>query len=308
MSRVYISVVVPTYNEEGNVGELFAALSKELRTTNFEVIFVDDGSTDKSLDIIRVLAEKHDHVKYVTFSRNFGHQAALRAGLRYAQGDAVISMDADLQHPPELIPELLQKWHDGYEVVYTVRKDTAETGAFKRITSSWFYKVMNFMSGLQLEEGAADFRLLDRRVVDVINKQPEADLFLRGYISWIGFRQIGVAYTPAKRFSGASKYTLKKMIAFASKGVTQFSIKPLRLAFALAVAAFILSVLYVAYALVATLAGHVVPGWLSIVVLVVFMQGIQFLLVGLVGEYVGRTFIQTKHRPEFIVRDTNVKQ
>jgi dolichol-phosphate mannosyltransferase len=307
MSDKIISIVVPTFNEEGNVEALYKAVDSNLKTYEYEIIFVNDGSGDNSLNNVKTLASKHSQVKYIDFSRNFGHQAALRAGLKYASGDAVISMDADLQHPPELLPDLIKKWQEGYEVVYTLRKDTKETSFTKRFTSTWFYRVMNFMSGLHMEEGAADFRLLDRKVVDVINEQPEADLFLRGYINWIGFKQVGIPYTPAKRFSGTSKYTLKKMVSFASKGVTQFSIKPLRLAFSLALIAFLLSAIYVIYAIIANIVGHAVPGWLSLVILVVFLQGIQFLLIGLVGEYVGRTFIQTKHRPEYIVRETSVE-
>ncbi len=300
-----ISIVVPTYNEEGNVEKLLAEVSASLKSEKFEIIYVNDGSSDMSLQKIIELSSNDKRVKYVSFSRNFGHQAALRAGLRYAQGEVVVSMDADLQHPPELIPRLLQEWRKGYQIVYTIRKDDQGVSYGKSITSRWFYKVMNFMSGLSIEEGSADFRLLDRKVVKVINNQQEADIFLRGYINWMGFRQLGVPYIPAKRFSGQSKYTLRKMINFASHGVTQFSTKPLRLAHLAAAAAFTMSLLYIIYAVGVSLSGHAISGWLSLVVLIVFLQGIQFLLIGLVGEYVGRTFMQTKHRPEYIVNETN---
>jgi dolichol-phosphate mannosyltransferase len=189
-------------------------------------------------------------------------------------------------------------------VVYTVRKDTSEVNFFKRTSSSWFYKVINRLANLHIQEGAADFRLLDRKVVEVINNEQESNLFLRGYIDWIGFKRIGIEYVPAKRFSGSSKYSMRKMLQFGMTGITQFSIKPLHLAFLLASIAFSLSTMYVLYAFWAALIAHVaVSGWLSIVVLVVFMQGIQFLLIGLVGEYVGRTFMQTKNRPEFIISE-----
>lgn len=302
-----ISVIVPTYNESGNVDRLASEVSAVL-DDNFEIIFVDDGSTDDSLTHIKSLSERGERIKYVSFSRNFGHQAALRAGLAYARGDAVVSMDADLQHPPKLLPELIQKWHKGYEVVYTIRKDTSETSIAKRLTSRWFYKIMNFLSGLHMEEGAADFRLLDRKVVDVINSQKEADIFLRGYISWIGFKQIGIPYVPAKRFSGTSKYTFKKMMSFASHGVTQFSIKPLRLAHILATAAFLSSFAYIVYAIVVSIVGTAIPGWLSLVVLFVFLQGVQFMLLGMIGEYLGRTFMQTKFRPEYLVSEANCEK
>jgi len=300
-----ISIVVPTYNEEGNVELLFEKINKSIGKENFEVIYVNDGSRDKSLERVKALSKAHPQVRYVSFSRNFGHQAALRAGLRAAKGRAVISMDADLQHPPSLLPTLIAKWREGFQVVYTIRKDTEETGFLKRTSSSMFYKLLNFLSGLHMSEGAADFRLLDRKIVNLVNDQHESDIFLRGYISWLGFNQIGIDYTPAKRFSGKSKYSLKKLLALASTGVTQFSIKPLRLAHIMAVAAFVVSLVYVVYALVVSVAGHVVPGWLSLIVLFVFMQGVQFLLLGLIGEYLGRTFMQTKNRPEFIVADTS---
>lgn len=305
MKANLISIVVPCCNEEDNVSRLLSEVNETLKNENFEVIFVNDGSSDGTLESLKSLAAVDKRVKYLSFSRNFGHQAALRAGLKHAKGDAVISMDADLQHPPKLLPKLIEKWHDGYEVVYTIRKDTAETSIGKRVTSAWFYKVINFLSGLKIEEGAADFRLLDRKVVDVINEQTESDIFLRGYISWIGFKQVGIPYEPAKRFSGKSKYNLKKMVSFAGTGVTQFSIKPLRLAHILAAGAFAMSLIYVVYAAISAVSGNTIPGWLSLVILFVFMQGVQFLLLGLIGEYLGRTFMQTKNRPEYIVSETN---
>lgn len=303
MSKGPFSIVVPAHNEQDNLYPLLSELAKFLPPKSYEVIFVDDGSTDKTLQYLKEISQKTPHVKYLSFSRNFGHQAALRAGLAFAKGEAVISMDADLQHPPSLLPMLIEKWQEGYQVVYTVRKATNKEGVFKRRTSSMFYKLLNFLSDLKLEEGAADFRLLDRKIVDLINNQSETDLFLRGYISWVGFRQLGVPYSPAQRFSGTSKYTLKKMLKLAGSGVTQFSTKPLHLAFSFAGVAIAISFLYVIYALFELMFGRVVPGWISLVTLIVFLQGIQFLLVGLIGEYLGRTFMQTKHRPEYIVNE-----
>lgn len=302
-----ISIVVPTYNEEGNVERLFNEVKKELKDIPFEVIFVNDGSRDNSLKVLKKMAIEQPQAHYIAFSRNFGHQSALRAGLAYARGEAVISMDADLQHPPQLLPKLIEKWHDGYEVVYTVRKDTRETGFFKRFTAKLFYLFMNFLSGLKIEEGAADFRLLDRKVVDVINAQNEPDLFLRGYIQWLGFDQIGIPYQPAKRFSGRSTYTFKKMISLAGKGVTGYSIKPLRLAFFLAGLMVAACIAIAIYAIWMAATGTTVPGWASMVFIFAFVQAFQFLLLGVIGEYLGRTFMQAKHRPEYIVGDTDLQ-
>lgn len=299
-----ISVIVPTFNESGNIVRLASEVSAILKE-DYEIIFVDDGSDDDSLAKVKKLVSGNESIKYVSFSRNFGHQAALRAGLTYAKGDAVISMDADLQHPPSVIPTLINKWREGFDIVYTIRTDAEGTGLVKRLTSRWFYKTINFIADLHIEEGAADFRLLDRKVVDVINAQRESDLFLRGYINWIGFNRIGVSYVSENRFSGRSKYTLKKMLSFASHGMTQFSIKPLRLAHVFAALAFLLSFLYILYATVMAVGGKTIPGWLSLVILFVFLQGIQFLLLGMIGEYLGRTFMQTKYRPEYIVAETN---
>ena len=299
-----VSIVVPSYNEQDNVGVLFDKIRQILDGWGFEVVYVDDGSSDDTIHRLRELAQRHKEVSFVSFSRNFGHQAALRAGLRAAKGDVVISMDADLQHPPEMLPQLLDKWQKGYDIVYTVRRDTSETSAFKRMTSRNFYKVMNFLSELHLEEGAADFRLLDRRVVDIINSQQESDLFLRGYVNWLGFRQIGIPYMPAKRFSGQSKYTFRKMFKLASQGMTQFSVKPLQLSIVVGLILAILGLFYGLYALVGHFAFHdTASGWTSLTVVVLVTSGVQLMLLGVVGEYVGKIFLQTKQRPDYVIRE-----
>lgn len=301
-----ISIIVPAYNEQDNIKPLIEAVSRELKKFSWDILFVDDGSSDGTLKVLKAQSAKNKRVSYVSFSRNFGHQAALRAGLKFAQGDAVVSMDADMQHPPELLTKLIAEWEHGSQVVYTIREDSDEQSFLKKITSKLFYKTINFLSDLNIQNGAADFRLLDRKIVTIINEEREADLFLRGYIDWLGFKQVGIPYKPAPRYSGTSKYSFKKMFSFATHGITQFSIKPLRLAFLLSSAAFFLSVVYVIYAAwIALVRNTAVPGWLSLVTLFVFMQGIQFLLLGLMGEYLGRTFMQTKHRPEFIISETS---
>jgi len=301
-SKMLISVVVPLFNEEGNLRALHRQVADALSEEQLEFIFVDDGSSDSSVDVIESLAAADPRVRLVSFSRNFGHQAALRAGMRAATGEAVISMDADLQHPPALLPMLVSRWREGYQVVYTVRDDAAgNVGLGKRVTSKAFYGLLNRLSDLDISPGAADFRLLDRLVVDELNGHNEADLFLRGYIQWIGFRQIAVPYVPDERYSGASKYSLRKMVRFALSGITQFSVRPLRLGYLLALGAFAFAAAYTVYAVAMAAAGDTIPGWLSIVALISVFQGVQFLLIGLIGEYLGRTFMQTKGRPEYVV-------
>lgn len=306
-SNRLISIVIPVYNEEAVINHLIGSILEFIDGYRYEILLIDDGSSDKSLEMLKKLSRKYKNVHFISFSRNFGHQAALKAGLLNAKGDAVIMMDADNQHPPKLLPKLISLWLEGYEVVNTVRDDS-KTRFSKRITSSLFYWTINRVGNLALESGSADFRLLDRKVVDVINSQKEAHLFLRAYVNWIGFRQTSLSYSPNKRFAGESKYTFRKMFSFAANGLTQFSIEPLRIAFSLACVAFLIAIVYSVYAIWVTLfTSEVVKGWASLVVLIVFLSGLQFLLIGLLGEYVGRTFMQTKNRPEFIVRETDIK-
>jgi glycosyltransferase involved in cell wall biosynthesis len=304
----FVSVVVPVFNESGNIRKLLEEVNRYLKGYNYEVIFVDDGSSDDTLSIARTLASRDTRVKYVALARNFGHQAALRAGLRFSRGDVVISMDGDMQHPPELLPALLAKWHEGYRVVYTLRKDTNQTSWFKRKTAHQFYKLINLLSDLELEEGAADFRLLDRTVVDIINQQVESDLFLRGYVSWLGFNQIGVPYVPAKRFSGKSKYTFRKMLRLATQGMVQFSVKPLQLSIVVGFVFALLGAIYGVFALASYfVARNLASGWTSLIVIVLVTSGVQLMLLGIVGEYVGKVFLQTKQRPDYFVSETNIR-
>jgi glycosyltransferase involved in cell wall biosynthesis len=305
-TKLLISVVVPIYNEQSNIEYLVKELTSTLRDYIFEIILVNDGSTDYTADIIKKIKQKNKHVHYISFSRNFGHQAALRAGIRYAKGQAVICMDADMQHPPKLLPKMIKLWEEGFEVVNSIRDDS-KSKFFKKHTSSFFYMILNKVSNLDLNKGAADFRLMDRKVIDVINNQEEPGLFLRAYINWIGFEQTSFKYKPEKRHSGESKYSFRKMISLAASGITQFSIKPLRIAFSLAFLAFFIAITYSIYAVwVTVFTSHAVRGWASIVILFVFLEGLQFLIIGLLGEYIGRTFMQTKGRPEYIIRETDI--
>lgn len=306
MNKFKVSIVIPSFNEEGNIPLMSKQLVNVLeKYDDYEIIFVNDASTDKTLDIAKEIHEKNHKIKYLSFSRNFGHQYALKAGIDYASGDCIISMDADLQHPVELIPELICKWQDGNNIVYTIRKESANQSWFKRKTSNLFYKVMRFMTGVNIPQGAADFRLIDSKVAEIIRNTPEKILFLRGFITWIGFKQAAIEYTPAKRFSGKSSYTLKKMIAFAVSGITSFGIMPLRLASFLGIIICGLGALYGFYALYMRLFAetYVISGWTSVLITILIIGGCQLLILGILGEYIGLIYIETKKRPNYIIEE-----
>lgn len=222
-------------------------------------------------------------------------------------GDCVISMDGDMQHPPSLIPKLLEKWEEGYDIVYTIRKDHLEMPMLKRRTSEMFYNVMNRLSDIELESGTADFRLMDKSAISVAKNFQEDDLFWRGLIKWMGFSQIGIEYEPAERTKGKSKYTFKKMVQFALRGITSFSVKPLGIAIYLGFLFAILSLLYVPYVLYSMYFGHTISGWASLIVTIVFFGGLQLMILGIIGMYLGKLFMQSKQRPHYIVKETNLK-
>jgi len=305
-----ISIVVPCYNEEGNIQVLYSKIKESLLNSKLEFIFVDDNSNDDTLQIIEGLSKKDNAVKFISFSRNFGHQNALRAGLQYATGDCVISMDADLQHPPELLASLIEKWTKGYDIVYTVRNDIENVSGFKKMTASLFYKLMNRFSEVEIKQGSADFRLIDRKIVNIlVNDISEYHLFYRGLISWIGYKQIGIEYVPHARFSGTTKYTFGKMLSFASNGITSFSIKPLKIAVLLGTFISFLSSLYAIYVLyIAIFTDKAIEGWTSVILSVLFIGGINMILLGIIGEYIGKLYIQSKKRPYFLIKKSNVKE
>jgi polyisoprenyl-phosphate glycosyltransferase len=307
-NKKLISIVIPCYNEEGNIEILYNQIKQILPSYEIEYLFVDDNSTDKSLEIIEKLASLDANIKYLSFSRNFGHQSALKAGLDYSKGDCVISMDADLQHPPGLLPVLIKKWEEGYDVVITVRKDVQNVTYFKKITAFLFYKLINYLSDVNIKEGSADFRLLDKRIVQVLNNDiGEYHLFYRGLISWIGYKQTSVEYIPNKRHSGKSKYSILKMLAFAINGVTSFSIKPLKIAILLGLILSLLSGVYGFYALwISIFTDETVQGWTSVILSILFIGGINMILLGIIGEYVGKIYIQIKNRPHFLINKTNI--
>lgn len=306
-ARDKVSVVVPVYNEQDNVRMLHQALTTQLQRldVDYELIFVDDGSRDESLRVLRALHAADDaHVKVISFSRNFGHQSALTAGLEYSMGDAVIAIDADMQHPPELIPEMVEKWRAGYQVVFTVRHDDETVGWFKRRSSQAFYALINMITDTPIVPGAADFRLVDRQVVDTLNAMQERARFLRGLVSWVGFRQIGIPYQVGRRHAGQSKYSFGKMLRLASNGITNFSALPLRLATYFGFFAAALGVPYALWVLYARLfISTAVPGWASLTTLVLFLGGVQLICLGIIGEYLGRLYDEVKRRPLYIPRE-----
>lgn len=300
-----ISVVIPTFNEVSNIGMLvLKALPILENYAEYEMIFIDDGSTDGSLAVLKRLHELNENIKYVSFSRNFGHQMALRAGIDYATGDCIITMDADLQHPPEMIPGFVEKWMEGYEIVYTVREESDDETYFKKISSSFFYQVIKFVTDIPIEKGAADFRLIDRKVADYIIQLKEKDLFLRGVIPWLGFKQYRIDYTPAVRYSGKTKYSLKKMLTLAATGITSFSTKPLYMSAFLGFLMVGISVFYGLYALFQHLFNHnVITGWASIIIFTSLIGGIQLMMIGVIGIYLGKTFQEMKGRPCYVIQD-----
>lgn len=310
MNKPEISIVIPTYCEEGNIFELYEQLQRELSKSeihSFEIIYVNDGSNDNSLEKIKELAIRDERVKYIHFSRNFGHQNALRAGLDFAKGDAVISMDADLQHPPELIPTLIAFWRAGNKVVYTKRKDKNDLTFFKKLTSKMFYKLVNYLSETKLEEGTADFRLLDRSVVEALKNFNENNLFYRGIIPGLGFRQHGIDYFPNERFSGNTKYTFSKMVRFALTGITSSSAKPLYFSIYLGAFLALCSFFYALYAIyVSIFTTEAVAGWTSTIASILFIGGIQLMMLGIVGIYLGKLFSESKKRPNYIIEESNI--
>lgn len=305
-----ISIVIPAYNEENNLAVIFHRIREvfhQLPAYSYEVIFVNDGSHDHTKVNLERMAEEFSEIKFINFSRNFGHQPAVKAGIDHAKGDAVISMDADLQHPPELIPQLIEKWEEGFDVVYTIRTYSEDISFIKRLTSDVFYRLLSSLSDVHLEKGAgADFRLLDARVVEVLRDMEETDIFLRGSVKWVGFDKAGIPFTAEDRFSGQSKYGLVKMIRLAFTGITAFSIKPLYLAAYLGFFFSVFSIVFFSsYVLWATYQGTRISGWASLIMTVVFFGGMQLTVMGIIGIYLGKAFKQIKGRPNYIIKNKN---
>lgn len=304
MSEVRFSVVIPVFNEEEVLPVTYGRLTEvmERLSVPYELIFVDDGSEDRSPKILDDFAERDSRVRVIHFSRNFGHQAAITAGMDYARGEAIVVIDADLQDPPEVIPEMIAKWQEGYEVVYGKRVVREGETFFKRLTASLFYRFLRKMTDIDIPLDTGDFRLVDRKVAEVMRLLREKNRFVRGLVSWVGFRQTSLDYVRHKRFAGTTKYPLRKMLKLAWDGITSFSNKPLKvsayLGFVLSLASFV----YLLYIVIAKFLGKsTVPGWASIMVINLFFNGVILILLGVMGEYVGRVYDEAKNRPLYIV-------
>ena len=308
-----ISVISPIYNEEANLLTLYQRVKNiltDLVEEDHEIILVDNGSTDDSLKIIKQLRENDIKVKYISLSRNFGHQCGILAGIEHAKGDAVISIDGDLQQPPELIKQMVELWKSGYQVVYTIKKSNYQRWNLRKFLTIWFYKILSIISELSFSYGQSDYRLLDRKIIDVLKMMPERDKFLRGLVEWVGFKQTSLAYIPSERLHGNSKFSIKNYINFALNGIFSFSTAPLKI---ILLIGFSVSALCMIYALFALSVGiislldpsvNTPPGWATIAVSITFLSSIQLISIGFVGEYVIRNFNQSKLRPEYIVNES----
>lgn len=305
--RQLLSVVVPCLNEQDGIRETNARLVAVLERLPmpFEIIYVDDGSNDSTPDILRELQLYDSRLRVVRFSRNFGHQIAITAGVEHAAGDAVVVIDGDLQDPPEVILGFVDKWQQGYDVVYGVRTEREGESAFKLWTAKYFYRFISKLSDTEIPLDTGDFRLMDRRVVDALLEMPERDRFVRGMVSWIGYSQIAVPYRRAPRVAGSTKFSLFKMMRFATDGIVSFSIVPLRLATWVGFVASGIAILGIVIAVLERLFGAVglVKGWASLVIAVLFLGGVQLICMGIIGEYVGRIYGESKRRPLYVVRD-----
>jgi len=305
-----ISVVVPCFNEEDSLATFNQTLIQALPDKyQYEIIYVNDGSSDHTFQIILDLAKKNQQIKYISFSRNFGHQNALKAGYDYASGECAISLDADLQHPPTVIPELISKWEEGFEIVNTIRHDHESISFAKKISSGIFYQIMRKLSDVNIENGMADFRLIDKKVLKQLKLFHENFLFFRGMIPWMGFKQAVVPFKANERFAGTTKYTFNKMVKFATTGVTAFSVKPLRISIYLGSVIALIAFLYGSFAAYVHLfTDKAITGWTSVIISVLFVGGINLLMLGIIGEYLGKLFIENKRRPNYLISETNLEE
>lgn len=301
-----ISVVVPMYYEEKVVKECYKRLSeilKKLVNYDYEIICINDGSKDKTLELLEEIADVDKKVKIISFTRNFGHQCAVTAGLKHVSGDAIVIIDADLQDPPELIPDMILLWEEGNKIVYGKRKTRKGESAFKLISAKMFYEALNVLSDVDIPKDTGDFRLVDREVVEVINSLPEHNKFLRGLWSWVGYKQIPYEYERKKRFAGKTKYPLKKMLKLASDGIISFSTKPLKIVGAFGLVSIGISIFIMIYAIISFMfkLNKLTPGWTSLMVAITFFAGVQLLSIWIMSEYIARIYDESKSRPQYII-------
>jgi len=301
-----ISVVVPIYNEELVVKESHKRLKSVMDTCGerYEIIFINDGSRDKSASIVADICKHDKNIKLINFSRNFGHQPAITAGMDYALGDAIIIIDADLQDPPEVMLEMIELWKSGYQVIYGKRKSRKGETIFKKVTAKTYYRILRSMTNFDIPVDTGDFRLIDRKVCDAMKSLTEKNRYVRGLVSWVGFRQTSVEYERDERFAGETKYPFRKMLKLAMDGITAFSYKPLKLATYLGFAIAAASFLYMLYAMYkGFFTDETTEGWASIIAVISLSQGIILMMLGLMGEYIGRIYDEIKNRPIYIVNE-----
>jgi polyisoprenyl-phosphate glycosyltransferase len=307
-TRLTICILTAAYNEGENITHFYDCLKKVTDTLsyNFNFCFVNDGSSDNTLESIKTIAANDKSVKYLSFSRNFGQQVALKAGIDNIQADAIIMMDSDLQHSPDLIPELIRVWQtQKVNMVNTIREEDEDLSWFKKQSSKWFYKTINRLSDLQLEPGQADFRLIDKQVTQTLRNSKEHDVFLRGMMQWIGYKQATINYKAQKRFAGTSKYTFSKMMSLALAGITSFSVKPLYTAIYIGFGFAFLAFLYLPYVIYSLIMGTAVHGWSSMLITISFFGGLNLIIMGVLGIYIGKILIQNKERPLYIIQEEN---
>jgi dolichol-phosphate mannosyltransferase len=305
------SIIIPIYNEQENIHKLYDRLKSVMNGMNVshEFVFVNDGSRDRSMILIKELAAKDNSVRYINLSRNFGHQIAVTAGIDHVRGKAIVIIDADLQDPPELIAEMYAKMKEGFEVVYAKRKSRKGESTLKKLTAKWFYRILASITSIDIPVDTGDFRLMDRKIVDVLRTMPEQQKFLRGQISWIGFNQTYVEYNRDERQGGETGYTYKKMLRFALDGITSFSNLPLKFATAAGFVVSGITFIVILYALYARfISKDFVPGWTSLILAVLFIGGVQLITIGIIGEYISRLSANVRNRPLYIMGENNIEK
>ncbi len=302
--EIKLSVVVPMYFEEDVAHECHARLSAAVSEYDYELVYVNDGSTDKTLPILKEIAEENKRVKVLSFSRNFGHQAAVTAGVKNASGDCIVIIDADLQDPPELIPDMVELWKQGYEVVYAKRKKRKGESAFKRFTAKAFYRILSSLTDTDIPTDTGDFRLIDRKVAQAFNSMGEHNRFIRGMVAWLGFKQTPIEYVRDERYAGETKYPLRKMLKLAFDGIMSFSVKPIKMVTNLGALTLLFSLGVIIYVLISKFTGNAVSdGWASTMIVITMLSGVQLVSLGVVGGYISRIYEESRNRPIYLVSE-----